>query len=123
MTSDSSPAPALCVQATQESLDDHGRVRAGWLLTQIDLAATRAGERLTQGPVAAVSVNAFQLQVPIYLGDMVTLYAECLRKGQHSLVLKMTAQAQRGDGSMVAVAEVIMTYVAVDFQGKSRQIG
>ena len=114
--------PTLRVQARQDSLDDYGRVRAGWLLEQIDRAAILAGGQLTQGPVAAVSVNAFQFQVPICPGDMVTLEAECLRKGQRSLVLKVSVLAEREDGTSIAVVEVIVTYVAVDLQGKSRNI-
>jgi acyl-CoA thioesterase YciA len=122
MNSAPSAKPTLSVSALQDSLDDCGRVRAGWLFSQIDLAAIRAGEQLTQGPVTAVAVNHFQLQVPIYLGDTVMLYADCLRKGQRSLVLKISVQAERGDGAVVPVVEVIMTYVAVDYQGKARHI-
>lgn len=115
-------APALRVPVLQDSLDDRGRVRAGWLFSQMDLAAIVAGERLAHGPVAAVSVNTFQLQVPLYQGDVLSLYADCLRKGSSSLVLKIVASAERFDGAVVLVTEVIMTYVAVDSQGKSRVI-
>ncbi|MBV8046615.1 MAG: acyl-CoA thioesterase [Paludibacterium sp.] len=122
MTQVPSGSPVLRVQALQDSLDSYGRVRAGWLFGLIDQAAMLVGEHLTQGAVAAVSINTFQLQVPVYLNDTVTLYAECLRKGQSSLVLKVSALVERSDGNTVLAAEVIMTYVAVDDQGKSRQI-
>lgn len=112
--------PEWRVRALQDSLDYHGRVRAGWLLTQVDLAACSAGERLAQGPVVAVAVNTFQLQVPLHVGEQVSFHVECLRKGQKSMVLKTAVWAERADGSQAAVTEVVMTYVAVDEHGKSR---
>lgn len=122
MTMPRSIPPTLVVTAEQDSLDGNGRVRAGWLLNQIDQAAILAGEVLAAGPVTAVSANAFQLQVPIYLGDKLSLYAECLRSGQRSLVLKISAQAERSGGAIDQITEVILTYVAVDHLGRSRDI-
>lgn len=112
--------PQQSLVAEADSLDGHGRVCAGWLFTQLDLLVSRCGELLTGGPVVLVSVNAFQLQVPVFSGERLTLQAECLRKGKTSLTLKISAQVARELDANVIVTEVIITCVAVDAQGKPR---
>ncbi len=114
--------PILRVRAEPRSTNAHGRVHAGWLMYQLDVAGAIFAERLAKGPVTTVAVNAFQLTSPIHLGDVVSLYAECFRLGQKSVTLKITVEAERLMGETVPVTEVIVTYVAIDADGKSRLI-
>lgn len=120
MQANTAPETAIQVTAGTDSLDAHGRVSAGWLFGQLDRLATQVGEVLTHGPIVVVSVNGFQLQVPVHDGETLTLRAECLRQGKSSLTLKLCAEALRGLDVNVMVTEVIITLVAVDLQGKSR---
>ncbi len=115
--------PALRVRALPISTDAYGRVQAGWLMNQIDLAGSLEAERVSRGPVALVAVNAFQFSLPILLGDVVNLYVEKLRVGQKSITLKISVSSERMDGETVFITEVIVTFVAVDLQGKSRLLG
>lgn len=112
--------PVLRVRALPTSTNAYGRVQAGWLMSQIDMAGSLDAERLSRGPVTTVAVNAFQFAAPILLGDVVDLYVERLRIGQKSITLKVSVEAQRMDGSHVRITEVIATYVAIDRDGKSR---
>jgi acyl-CoA thioesterase YciA len=112
--------PVLRVHAEAGSLDARGHVRAGWLFDQIDREACAAGELITHGPVVIVSVNAFQLQVPVLAGETLWLSAECLRKGKTSLTLKLSATVPREGDVNVIVTEVIITCVAIQADGKSR---
>ncbi|WP_440027342.1 acyl-CoA thioesterase [Chromobacterium amazonense] len=112
--------PVLRVRALPTSTNAYGRVQAGWLMSQIDMAGSLDAERLSRGPVTTVAVNAFQFAAPILLGDVVDLYVERLRIGQKSITLKISVEAQRMDGSHVRITEVIATYVAIDRDGKSR---
>jgi len=114
------PMPVLRVRALPASLDCHGRPRAGWLMEQIDVAGSAEAERIARGPVAVVEVNTFQFRSPVSLGAMVEIYAEQLRVGKKSLTLKIFVQSQHEGEAPVFVTEVIMTYVALDSQGKSR---
>ena len=115
--------PVLRLRAEPRSTNAHGRVHAGWLMFQIDSAGAAFAEKLAKGPVATVAVNAFQLTSPIHVGDVVSLYAECFRLGQKSVTLKVTVEAERMSGDVVAITDAIITYVAVDVDGKSRLIG
>ncbi|WP_230623452.1 MULTISPECIES: acyl-CoA thioesterase [Chromobacterium] len=111
------------VRALPTSTNAYGRVQAGWLMSQIDMAGSLDAERLSRGPVTTVAVNAFQFAAPIMLGDVVDMYVERLRIGQKSITLKISVEAERMDGSHVRVTEVIATYVAIDRDGKSRLLG
>ncbi|AXT46840.1 MULTISPECIES: acyl-CoA thioesterase [Chromobacterium] len=115
--------PTLRVRALPTSTNAYGRVQAGWLMNQIDMAGSLDAERLSRGPVTTVAVNTFQFAAPILLGDVVDLYVERLRIGQKSITLKITVEAERIDGSHEAITEVVATYVAVGCDGKSRLLG
>ena len=119
---DSTRQPVLRVRAEPRSTNAHGRVHAGWLLYQIDLAGSIYAERLAKGPVTTVAVNAFQFAQPIHVGDLVSLYVEQLRLGQKSVTLKISVEAERMAGDAVQITELIATFVAIDEQGRSRQI-
>ncbi|WP_054286038.1 acyl-CoA thioesterase [Gulbenkiania mobilis] len=112
--------PALRVRALPKSTNAYGRVQAGWLLEQIDLAGSLEAERLSRGPVATVAVNAFQFNAPILLGDVVNLYVDRLRVGQKSVTLKIEVESERMEGECVRITEVIVTFVAIDAEGRSR---
>lgn len=90
---------------------------------QIDSAGAAFAEKLAKGPVTTVAINAFQLTSPIHVGDVVSLYAECFRLGQKSVTIRVTVEAERMSGEVVAITEVISTYVAIDVEGRSRLIG
>ncbi|MEN7433156.1 acyl-CoA thioesterase [Chromobacterium sp. TRC.1.1.SA] len=115
--------PVLRVRALPTSTNAYGRVQAGWLMSQIDMAGSLDAERLSRGPVTTVAVNAFQFAAPILLGDVVDLYVERLRIGQKSITLKISVEAERMDGSHIRITEVIATFVAIDPDGKSRLLG
>ncbi|MEO2219215.1 acyl-CoA thioesterase [Chromobacterium vaccinii] len=115
--------PVLRVRALPTSTNAYGRVQAGWLMSQIDMAGSLDAERLSRGPVTTVAVNAFQFAAPILLGDVVDMYVERLRIGQKSITLKISVEAERMDGSHIRITEVIATFVAVDPDGKSRLLG
>jgi acyl-CoA thioesterase YciA len=122
MNQTSTTAPIWRVRAMPDSLDCHGRVRAGWLMEQLDLAGGFEAERLTGGQVAVVAINTFQFRAPVLPSNMVNIYAECLRIGQKSLTLKISVSAESATGELTFVTEVIVTYVALDTEGKSRLI-
>lgn len=115
--------PTLRVRALPVNTDAYGRMQAGWLLNQIDLAGSWEAERLSKGPVATISVNAFQFVAPVLLGDIVNIYVELLRKGQRSITQKITVTAERMGGEIVHITEVTVNFVAIDCQGKSRLLG
>lgn len=114
--------PILRLRAEPRATNAHGRVQAGWLLHQIDLAGATFAERKAKGAVTTVAVNAFQFAYPIHVGDVVSIYADCLRLGQKSVTVKITVEAERMSGEMLTITELVSTYVAIDAEGRSRLI-
>ena len=52
---------------------------------------------------------------PVFVGDVVSLYAETLRIGRTSITTKVVVEATREDGSeTVRVTEAEVVFVAVD---------
>lgn len=119
---DTQSQPVLRVRAEPRATNAHGRVHAGWLLHQIDLAGATFAERKAKGAVTTVAVNAFQFAHPVHLGDVVSIYADCLRLGQKSVTVKITVEAERMSGEMLTITELVSTYVAIDGEGRSRLI-
>jgi acyl-CoA thioesterase YciA len=80
--------------------------------------------RRARGRVATVSVNSFLFKQPISVGDIVSLYAEIERVGHTSITVKVEVYAERNycNPIIVKVTEAELTYVAIDAEGKKRDL-
>ena len=72
--------------------------------------------RLAEGRVATVAVNSFVFKQPVFVGDLVSFYAEVVRVGRTSITVNVEVYAQRKPEreEVVKVTEATLTYVAVD---------
>lgn len=97
-----------------------GNIFGGWLMSQADIAGSIVAIRRAQGPVTTVAVNAFRFHKPVYVGDVVSLYADLVRTGTTSITVDVTVYVERGlrhrsePGEVEKVAEATLTYVAID---------
>ena len=97
-----------------------GNIFGGWLMSQVDIAGSVVAIRRAQGPVTTVAVSAFRFHKPVYVGDVVSLYADITRVGTTSITVDVLVYAERGlrhggvDGTVDTVAEATLTYVAID---------
>jgi acyl-CoA thioesterase YciA len=80
--------------------------------------------RLAAGRVATVAVNSFVFKQPVFVGDIVSLYADVLRVGRTSITVSVEVYAQhRSDAAAAAkVTEAVLTYVAVDENRRPRVV-
>jgi len=109
--------------ATEKNTNVHGDVYAGWLLDQMDTAATLFATKLSKGRCSTVAVNAVSFQSPINLGGLVSLYARLEDTGRSSMVVVVEVFVeQAGSNSNVKVTEGRFTSVAIDPRGGIRQI-
>jgi len=105
-----------------------GNVFGGWLMSQVDIAGSIVAIRRAQGPVTTVAVNAFRFHKPVYVGDVVSLYADIARVGTTSITVDVTVYVQRGlrqsatPGTVEKVAEATLNYVALDMQYRQRTV-
>jgi len=114
--------PIMRIMPMPADTNADGAIYGGWMMMQCDLAGSIEAQRCAQGAVNTVAVNAFQFHQPVYVGDVVSFYVERLRLGQKSITSKVEVFAERLDGGCVRITEAVMTFVAVDDDGRSRLI-
>jgi acyl-CoA thioesterase YciA len=94
-----------------------GDIFGGWLMSHADMAAAIPAFRRAGGRCVTVAVNEFQFIGPVYVGDVVSFYANISRVGTTSLTIDVTVFSSRGDGDRernIKVATATITYVHVD---------
>jgi acyl-CoA thioesterase YciA len=110
------------VVAMPENTNAAGDIFGGWLLSQVDLAGSTLAVKITGGRVATVAVNHFHFIKPVYVGDLVSCWAQLERIGTTSIAIRIEVDAERMRNSheCVRVAEAAFTYVALDAEGHPR---
>jgi acyl-CoA thioesterase YciA len=120
----SAKQPSLRVMPMPADVNQNGDVFGGWVMAQVDVAGAIPAMRRARGRVATVSVNSFLFKQPISVGDVVNLYAEIVHTGRTSITVKVEVFAERNYASpeTVKVTEAELTYVAIDGNGKKREL-
>ncbi len=101
-----------------------GDIFGGWLMSQMDLAGGTHAERVAQGRVATVAVEAMTFHLPVLVGDELSCYSEVARIGRTSLSLRVTAYVRRAREAHrhIKVTEGTFTYVAIDKDRRPRPV-
>lgn len=102
----------------------HGDVFGGWIMAQVDIAGSLPAARRANGRVATVAVNSFLFKHPVFVGDVLTFYADVIKVGKTSITVSVEVYAERNrlQAEIVKVTEAILTYVATDEGRKPRQL-
>ncbi len=120
-----SKQPVLRVAARSTDTNSHGDIFGGWLMAQLDIAGSIPAAKLAEGRVATVAVNHIQFIQPLFIRDLVSIYAEIVKTGTTSIVVELEVYAERmnaGQTQNLKVAEARITYVALDEQGNKRAL-
>ena len=102
----------------------NGDIFGGWIMAQVDLAGSVLPIRIAKGRVTTVAVNQFIFKQPVSMGDLLSFYGTVERIGNTSITVRVEVYAERNPADMqvVKVTEANLTYVAIDRDGKPRQI-
>lgn len=116
--------PTLRVIPMPADANHTGDIFGGWIMSQVDLAGSVPAVRLARGRVATVAVNSFSFKQPVFVGDIVSFYAEVIKVGRTSITVDVQVYAQRRPERelSVKVTEAILTYVAVDNDRRPRVV-
>jgi acyl-CoA thioesterase YciA len=116
--------PVLRVVPRPADCNQHGDIFGGWVMSQVDIAAGVVAARRARGRVATVAVNSFQFKQPVYVGDLVSFYADIVRVGNTSITIAVDVYAQRNpnDVETVKVTEATLTFVATGDDRKPRSV-
>lgn len=117
--------PTLRIVPMPTDTNYAGDVFGGWIMSQVDIAGSLLAIRRAGGRVATVAVNNFVFKHPVFIGDLVSFYAEITKVGRTSITVDVAVYAQRGprEGDKeicIKVTEALLTYVAVDEKRRPR---
>jgi acyl-CoA thioesterase YciA len=116
-------SPAIRVTLMPKDTNVHGTIFGGVLLSYIDLAAAVAA-RAHCDLMVTVKMNEVVFHQPVFVGDLVSFYADVVRIGNTSITMKVTVEAQRwrDTGEAVKVTEAEVVYVNVDEKRRPKPI-
>jgi acyl-CoA thioesterase YciA len=116
--------PTLRVMPMPSDANVHGDVFGGWIMAQVDIAGSLPAVRRSNGRVATIAVNSFLFKQPVFVGDLLSFYAEIVKVGNTSITVYVEVFAERNrlQAETVKVTEATLTYVATDESRKPRQI-
>ncbi len=117
-------SPTLRVMPMPADANVHGDVFGGWIMAQVDIAGSLPAVRRSNGRVATIAVNSFLFKQPVFVGDLLSFYAEIVKVGNTSITVYVEVFAERNrlQTETVKVTEATLTYVATDESRKPRQI-
>ncbi len=95
-----------------------GDIFGGWVMAQMDLASgIRAAER-ARGRVVTAAVKEMAFELPVKIGDTLSIYTDIARVGRTSITLTVEAWAQRYlTSTMEKVTAATFVMVALDRTG------
>ena len=110
------PMPADC--------NVNGDIFGGWVMAQVDMAGAVIPARYTRGRMATVAVNEFVFKQPVRVGDILSFFSKVSRVGRTSVTVKVEVFAERmvEQGRYIKVTEALLTYVAIDSDGRPRPL-
>ncbi len=116
--------PALRVFPMPADANVYGDVFGGWIMAQVDLAGSIPAIERAAGRVVTVAVNSFLFKQPVFVGDLLSFYADVIKVGNTSITVFVEVYAQRNRNSrnVVKVTEATLTYVATDDSRKPRAV-
>lgn len=106
----------LRVMPMPHDMNPSGDVFGGWIMSQVDIAGAIQAIHVAKGRVVTASVSSLQFHKPVFVGDLVSLYAEVTNIGTTSITIHVDVYADRGreQGNPIKVTEADLVYVKID---------
>jgi len=98
----------------------HGTVFGGVILSYIEAVRHTKHERFV-----TVAMKEVIFHEPVYIGDLVSFYAETVKVGNTSITIHVDVEAERfgNKGQRVRVTEAEVTFVAINEKREKVKIG
>ncbi len=114
-----SAIPAIRVVMMPKDTNAEGTIFGGVILSLIDQAAFVEASRQAHHRYVTVSFHEVEFHKPVFVGDVLTLWAQTTRIGRTSIKIHVGVLAQRRTQPdvEVAVTEADVVFVAVDDTG------
>ena len=111
--------PAIRITLLPRDTNSQGTIFGGVILSYIDTAGAIEAHRRTKNErFVTVAMREVIFHKPVFVGDLVSFYAETVRVGTTSITTRVIVEAERiGKSERVRVTEAEVIYVAVDKSG------
>lgn len=124
---DNDPKPsgelALRTYALPKDTNAHGNIYAGWIVSQMDLAASIVGEKVTHGRVVTVDIGQMDFVSPVKVGSVIDIFATVTDIGRTSLKIQLEVWAHKYDETAFhKVTDAQFVVVSIDKQGRAQII-
>jgi len=109
--------PVIRVPARPADQNPGGSIFGGWIMSYVDIAGSIPALDRVRGPVVTRAVDSFEFKKPVFVGDLISCYADIVSEGRTSMKVKVVVYAERmqkGEISCIKVTEATLTYVAID---------
>jgi acyl-CoA thioesterase YciA len=108
--------PAIRVLMMPRDTNPLGTVFGGIILSYIDQAGAVEALQHTKNRIVTMAMHEVKFLAPVFVGDLVSFYAEVAKRGCTSLTMRVTVDARRGVAphETVRVTQADVVYVAVD---------
>jgi acyl-CoA thioesterase YciA len=119
------PSGDLCIRALAMPADtnQNGDIFGGWLLSQMDLGGGVFASKLAKSRTVTVAIEAMNFRKPVFVGDLVSVYANLVRSGRTSITVHLEAWVlRRKETHPILVTDGNFTYVSIDDQGHPQVI-
>jgi acyl-CoA thioesterase YciA len=116
--------PSIRVVMMPRDTNAEGTIFGGVILSLIDQAAYVEAVRQQHKRYVTISFNEVEFHEPVFVGDVLSLYADGTRVGRTSLTIHVRVCARRrlDPDQNVKVTEADVVFVAVDDDGKPTPI-
>jgi acyl-CoA thioesterase YciA len=116
--------PTTRVLAMPADTNPAGDIFGGWIMSQVDIAGSILAHQVARGRVVTIAVNSFMFHKPVFVGDVISCYADVVKIGNTSLTISVEVFAERNrqKDEAVKVTEATLTYVAVDKDRRPRPV-
>jgi len=115
--------PVIRAIAMPADANPAGDIFGGWLMSQMDLAASSIATQRAAGRVATVAVEAMAFLSPVMIGDEVSLYGQLVSTGRSSMKIAVEAyRRHRHEAERVKVTEGVFTFVAIGQDRRPRPL-
>ncbi|MFN2392009.1 MAG: acyl-CoA thioesterase [Pyrinomonadaceae bacterium] len=108
---------AIRITMMPRDTNAHGTVFGGIILSYIDVAGGVEAVRHTgHDRFVTVAMREIVFLEPVFIGDLVSFYAETVKVGNTSVTIRVIVEAQRfgSHGQSVRVTEAEVVYVAIN---------
>ncbi len=116
-------APAVRVTAMPANANVYGDIFGGWLMAQMDLAASSVASLHARGRAVTIAVEGMTFHRPVFVGDEVSVYARLRKVGRTSMQVAVEAWARdRHSEEANKVTEANFAFVAMGPDRRPRPV-